>query len=65
MMEKTIKRASLATALALFIIYFANVAFSRSGQPLLLGDIAEAVTLFIAMAFFVVGILLAEREVDR
>lgn len=62
MTEKTIKRAALGTALVLFLAFFVNVAFSRSDQPLLLGDIGEAVTLFIAMAFFVVGILFAESE---
>lgn len=67
MKESTAKRAALFSALVLFLAFLANVATSRSMQPPILGDVGEAVTLFAAVAFFVVGILLEEAtaKADR
>lgn len=51
---------ALGAALLCFAIYFGNVMLGASGAGVILGDVAEMLTLVIAVVFFVIGIL--ERE---
>lgn len=51
---------ALLCALALFVLFFTNVATGAAGLGVFLADKAEMLTLFAAVVFFVVGILARE-----
>ena len=53
----------LATSIAVFVIYFANVALGAFGGSAFLGDVGEMLVLFAASILFVVAIL--QKEADR
>ena len=53
-------RPPLIAALVCFLIYFGNVAMGAAGLGVLLGDVAEMLTLFAAALLFVVGVLARE-----
>ncbi len=55
---------ALILALILFLAFFANVSAGAAGQGVVLGDIAEMLTLFGAAVLFVIGVLLREAA-DR
>ena len=57
-------RVALAASLIVFVIFLGNVAFGGAAGSTLLGDVGEAVVLFVAVFFFVVAILLAESARD-
>ena len=57
-------RAALAASLVVFLLFLANVAFGGAAATTFLGDVGEAVVLFVAVFLFVVAILLAERARD-
>ena len=52
----------LVLALIHFIAFFANVASGAAGMGVVLGDLAEMLTLLASSVFFVAGILLREAE---
>ena len=54
----------LILALVLFLAFFANVSSGAAGQGVVLGDVAEMLTLFGAAILFVIGVLLREAA-DR
>jgi len=56
---------ALLSALVVFIIYFANVAFGAAGQGVFLGDVAEMLTLFVAVVLFVIGVLARETVAKK
>ena len=51
---------ALAGALVMFLIFFGNVSMGAAGQPPILGDVAEMLTLFASTLLFVVGVLALE-----
>jgi len=53
----------LAASIAVFVIYFANVALGASSGSAFLGDVGEMLVLFAASMLFVVAIL--QKEADR
>ena len=53
----------LAAAVAVFAIYFANVALGAFAGSEFLGDVGEMLVLFAASILFVVAIL--KKEADR
>ena len=53
---------ALMCALALFVLFFTNVAMGAAGMGVFLGDVAEMLTLFASALFFVVGVLAREAE---
>lgn len=53
----------LATSIAIFIVYFTNVALGAFAGSAFLGDVGEMLVLFAATIFFVVAIL--KEEADR
>lgn len=52
----------LFASLAVFLIYFANVAFGAYTRSPFLGDVGEMLVLFVASILFVVAILRKEAE---
>ena len=56
-------RAALWIAAVVFLIFLSNVALGGARMGTFLGDVGEAVVLFVAVVFFVVGILRAEAAV--
>lgn len=50
----------LAASIAVFVIYFANVALGAFGGQIFLGDVGEMLVLFAAAILFVVAILQKE-----
>lgn len=50
----------LAASIAVFVIYFANVALGAFGGHIFLGDVGEMLVLFAAAILFVVAILQKE-----
>jgi len=55
-------RPALFGALALFVLFFANVALGAAGLGAPLGDIAAMLTLLGASVLFVAGVLVREAE---
>jgi hypothetical protein len=57
----------LAISIAVFVVYFSNVALGAFADSAVLGDVGEMVVLFAAAILFVVAILQkeAERKKDR
>ena len=53
----------LAASIAVFAIYFANVALGAFAGRAVLGDVGEMLVLFVASILFVVAIL--KKEADR
>ena len=53
----------LAASIAVFVIYFANVALGAFAGNAFLGDVGEMLVLFTASILFVVAIL--QKEADR
>ncbi len=53
-------RVSIRTAAIAFLISIANVTLGAFGGGAFLGDVAEMSALFLAVVFFVAGILIAE-----
>ena len=53
----------LAAAIAVFVVYFANVALGAFAGSAFLGDVGEMLVLFAASILFVVAIL--KEEADR
>lgn len=53
----------LIASIAVFIIYFANVALGAFARAAFLGDVGEMLVLFAATILFVVAIL--KKEADR
>lgn len=53
-------RAALAISFAVFAVFVFNVALGGAGFQTFLSDVGEAVTLFVSVFAFVVGILQAE-----
>jgi hypothetical protein len=53
--------AALAAAAATFAVFFVNVGLGGLDRPVFLSDLGEALVLFAAVIFFVVGILARER----
>ena len=53
----------LAASIAVFAIYFANVALGAFAGSAVLGDVGEMLVLFVASILFVVAIL--KKEADR
>ena len=53
----------LAASVAVFIVYFSNVALGAFAGSAFLGDLGEMLVLFAASILFVVAIL--KREADR
>ncbi|WP_120498995.1 hypothetical protein [Roseovarius sp. EL26] len=53
----------LAASLAVFIVYFTNVALGAFAGSAFLGDVGEMLVLFAASILFVVAIL--KKEADR
>ena len=53
-------RAAFALALIVFLVFLINVALGGAGFQTFLSDVGEAVTLFVSVFAFVVGILQAE-----
>ena len=53
----------LAASIAVFAIYFANVALGAFASSAVLGDVGEMLVLFVASILFVVAIL--KKEADR
>lgn len=53
-------RAALWVAAIVFLIFLSNVAMGGARLGTFLNDVQEAVVLFVAVVFFVVGILRAE-----
>ncbi|MGC3940825.1 hypothetical protein ACOTTU_23740 [Roseobacter sp. EG26] len=53
----------LAASVAVFIVYFANVALGAFAGSAFLGDVGEMLVLFAASILFVVAIL--KKEADR
>jgi hypothetical protein len=53
----------LAASVAVFIVYFTNVALGALAGRAFLGDVGEMLALFAASILFVVAIL--KREADR
>lgn len=51
---------ALLGALVCFVVFFANVALGAAGLQVLLGDVAEMLTLFASAILFVVGVLARE-----
>ncbi len=56
---------ALFGALLCFLAFFANVALGAAGHSVLLGDIAEMLTLFAAAILFVAGVLAREAAEGR
>ena len=48
---------ALTAALIFFVLYLGNVMLGASGAGVLLGDVAEMLMIFIAVVFFVIGVL--------
>ena len=57
--------AALLAALALFLIYFANVATGAAGGAVFFTDVEEMLTLLAACICFVIGVLLREAAANR
>lgn len=55
-------KVPLFCALVVFLVFFTNVLLGSAGLTSFLSDVGEAVTLFVAVLFFAIGILLAEAE---
>ncbi len=53
----------LAASIAVFVVYFANVALGAFAGSAFLGDVGEMLVLFAASILFVVAIL--KEEADR
>ena len=53
----------LAASIAVFAIYFANVALGAFAGSAVLGDVGEMLVLFVASILFVAAIL--KKEADR
>ena len=51
---------ALIGALLCFLFFFGNVALGAAGAGVILGDVAEMMTLFAASILFVVGVLARE-----
>ncbi len=62
--EETVRnglpRLSFSIALIVFLIFVSNVALGGAGFRPFLSDVGEAITLFVSVFAFVVGILQAE-----
>lgn len=56
---------ALIAALALFAVYFGNVASGAAGAGVFLGDVAEMLMLLASVTLFVIGILLREAAARR
>lgn len=54
--------AFFAIALLLFAVFAANVTLGSARQPVFMNDVEEMLTLFGACIFFVVAVLILERE---
>ncbi len=53
----------LAASIAVFIVYFSNVALGAFANSAFLGDVGEMLVLLLASILFVVAIL--KKEADR
>lgn len=53
----------LMASIAVFVIYFSNVALGAFTGSVFLGDVGEMLVLFVASILFVVAIL--KREADK
>jgi hypothetical protein len=53
----------LAASIAVFVVYFSNVALGAFARNAFLGDVGEMLVLFAAVILFVVAIL--KKEADR
>jgi hypothetical protein len=53
----------LAASIAVFVVYFTNVALGAFAGSAFLGDVGEMLVLFAAAILFVVAIL--QKEADR
>lgn len=53
-------RAAFVVAAIVFLVFLSNVALGGARIGTFLDDVGEAVVLFVAVCFFVVGILRAE-----
>jgi hypothetical protein len=53
-------RVPIITAFAVFLLYFTNVTLGAFGGTAFLGDVAEMLTLLLAVVLFVAGILIEE-----
>jgi hypothetical protein len=51
-----------AIALLLFGVFAANVILGSARQPVFMNDVSEMLTLFGACIFFVVAVLILERD---
>jgi hypothetical protein len=51
-----------AIAALLFSVFAANVILGSARQPVFMSDVSEMLTLFGACIFFVVAVLILERE---
>lgn len=51
-------------ALLLFAVFAVNVILGSAHQPVFMSDVAEMLTLFGACIFFVVAVLIRERETN-
>lgn len=56
---------ALVCALALFSLFFTNVALGASGSGAFLDDVGEMLMLFASATFFVIGVLLREARAKR
>jgi len=63
-MRQSQGRAALLIAVAVFLIFLSNVALGSARMGTFLDDVGEAVVLFVAVGFFVVGILRAEAAAN-
>lgn len=57
---RTTGTPSLIGALICFLCFFGNVALGAAGLGVVLGDVAEMLTLFAAALLFVAGVLARE-----
>lgn len=56
------KITAFVASLALFVIFFSNVAAGAAGVGVFLGDVAEMLMLLASAVLFVIGILLREAS---
>lgn len=58
-------RIALVGALISFLIFFGNVAMGAAGLGVVVGDVAEMLTLFVAVLLFVAAVLMLEAADNR